>query len=161
MRIYDIDQAIDALLNDVDPETGEILFDPDKLNELQMEKDRKVENLALYIKNTSAEAKAIAVEEQTLEARRKTLERAVDRAKDYLIFVLQGEKFTTPRVAISYRKSTKLELEDSFFEWANEHPDYLRQKAPEANKTAITAALKSGEAIPGAVLVENHSMVIK
>ena len=163
MTIYDIDKQIAALLEaGVDDETGEVLIDTDALEALQMERDTKVENLALAYKNMQAEAKAIKAEEEALAERRKATEAKAERAREYLDFVLAGEKFSTPRVAVSYRKSKKLKLADGFVSWAMEHaPDYLRYKDPEADKTNITAAIKNGVFIPGAELVESQSMTIK
>ena len=45
MTIYEINEEI---LNCIDLETGEII-DIDKLNELQLEKDAKIENVACWI----------------------------------------------------------------------------------------------------------------
>ena len=55
MKLYEIDKAI---LECVDQETGEII-DTEKLSDLQMQKDTKVENIALWIKDLLAEADAI------------------------------------------------------------------------------------------------------
>ena len=47
--LYEIDEEI---LNCVDQETGEII-DPEKLAQLQMDFDKKVEGIALWIKKAS------------------------------------------------------------------------------------------------------------
>lgn len=163
MTIYEIDQEIQRLLDvGIDQETGELLFDSESLEALQLERDAKVENLALAYKNMQAEAKAIKAEEDALSQRRKAAEAKAERARKYLDYVLAGEKFSTSRVAVSYRKSKKLQIEDGFVSWATEHaPDYLRYKDPEADKTKITEAIKNGSVIPGAMLVESHTMTIK
>lgn len=59
MNLYEIDAAIMAC---IDEETGEIT-DPAKLDELDMTRDQKIENIALYIKDLRAEASAIKVDE--------------------------------------------------------------------------------------------------
>lgn len=162
MKIYEINQEIESLLQDVDGETGEIRFDPEKLAELQLERDQKVENLALAVKNLTAEAKAIGEEAEALSKRKKAAEKAAARAKDYLEFVLQGEKFQTAKVAVSYRKSTKVGVEPGFLAWAQENrTDLLRYKNPEADRVAIGAALKNGDEIPYAQFVTETSMTIK
>ena len=51
--LYEIEEQI---LNCVDLETGEII-DEEALANLSMERDTKVENIALWIKNLLAEAK--------------------------------------------------------------------------------------------------------
>lgn len=163
MTIYEIDKEIAAMLEaGIDEETGELLLDTEALEALQMERDTKVENLALAYKNMTAEAKAIREEEKALAGRRDRLEAKAERARKYLDFVLAGEKFSTPRVAVSYRRSTKLELAQDFVEWAQDHAEHLlRYRAPEPNKTEITAVLKAGGDVYGASLVENQTMSIK
>lgn len=54
MTLYEIDKSIEALVNAVDPDTGEITVDNDALDALLMERDTKVENIACCIKNLSA-----------------------------------------------------------------------------------------------------------
>lgn len=163
MKIYEIDAAIEQLIAEsVDEETGEVLIDPQKLEALQMEREKAVENLALYYKNLMAEAEAIKTEEENLAKRRLSTVRAAERAESYLTFVLGGEKFKTPKVQVSYRTSQKVKLDNDFVEWAQVHaPDYLKYREPEANRAAIRAALKSGVQIKGAALEENVNIQIR
>ena len=51
MTLYEID---DAILNCIDEETGEII-DAEQLDKLYMEKEEKLENIALWIKDLKAE----------------------------------------------------------------------------------------------------------
>lgn len=162
MTIYEIDAQIASLLeSSVDEETGEVLVNVEALEALQMERDRKVENLALAYKNLSAEAKAIKAEEDALAKRRKSVENEAERARDYLVYVLGGEKFKSAKVAVSYRSSESVQVDESFIDWAKVyHPDLLRVKA-DADKTAIKAMLKNGEELPYTALVTNTSIQIK
>jgi hypothetical protein len=161
MKIYEIDKEIEALLNEVD-ENGEILFDPEKLDALQMERDRKVENLALAVKNLVATAAAIKAEKDALYERQKATERDAERAKKYLEFVLNGEKFETARVAVSYRSSSRLEVDDGFIAWAKRKAkNLLTIKEPEPNKTAIKEMLKRNEKVPHVQMVTVQNMQIK
>lgn len=160
MRLYEINAALEELLNQQDPETGELTCDLDQLDALMMERDEKLEGLALYVKNADAEAKAIREEEKTLAERRRSLENKAERAKGFLAEQLAGEKFSTPKVAVSYRKSEQVEVSMAFFtEESNER--FLRFKDPEADKTAIKNALKAGETVPGAELVSKTNMILK
>ena len=52
MNLFEIENEI---MNCWDQETGEIL-DSDRLDQLEMERDTKIENIALYIKNLTADA---------------------------------------------------------------------------------------------------------
>ncbi len=158
MNIYQIDEAI---LNLIDPETGEIM-DYDAFVELQMARETKIENMALWIKNLTAEAAAIKAERDALAEREKAAKNRAEGLKKYLAQILNGEKFSTPRVAISYRKSTAVEVDDGFLDWAKKNADqYLRYKEPEVDKTALRDAIKAGQEFEYARLIENQSLQIK
>ena len=160
MKLFEINAALEELLNQQDPETGELTCDLDQLDALMMERDEKLEGLALYVKNADAEAKAIREEEKALAERRRSLENKAERAKGFLAEQLAGEKFSTPKVAVSYRKSEQVEVSMAFFtEESNER--FLRFRDPEADKTAIKNALKAGETVPGAELVSKTNMILK
>lgn len=160
MRLWEIDKAIEDLVSKVDPETGEATFDLEELDALQLQREQKIENLALVIKNYLAEANAIKEEEKNLAARRKATENAAERAKAYLEHVLNGETFKSPKAVVSYRTSQKVEVGEDFFAWAGAS-QYLRVKDPEPDKTALKAAIKEGADIPGVTLEESRSMQIK
>ena len=150
--LYEIDAQIMAC---VDFETGEII-DAEKLEQLQMQFNDKVEGIALWIKNLVAEAKMIKEEKDNLAARQKVCENKAESLKKYLGQALAGEKFKTPKVSISYRKSESVEVADVEFL----SPEYLKFK-PEADKTKIKEALKAGEVVEGAMLVEKNNIQIK
>ena len=97
MTIYEIDNEI---MNCIDMETGEVI-DTDKLNELQMERDAKIENVALWIKELKAEAEAIKNEKQSLAERQRVAESKAESLKNWLAYVLNGEKFKTSKCSIS------------------------------------------------------------
>lgn len=160
MRLYEIDQAIMACL---DLETGEIL-DAARLDELQMERTAKLEGVACWVKNLEAEADAIEKEKKALMQREKVARNKAESLKRWLAEALQGEKLTTAKAAVSYRKSEAVEFvnQDLFVVWAAEsHNDLLTYKQPEPNKTAIKQLLKAGGKLPGAQLVEKRNISIK
>ena len=163
MTIYEIKQEIQALIDSgVDEETGEALFDTEQLEKLEMERDQKVENLVCAIKNLTADSEALKKEEKSLADRRRTIDNKISRAKDYLAFVLNGEKFQSVRASVSYRKNTRLEVDADFVAWALEHDGSLiRMAEPEPDKAAIKARLKAGAEIPHTALIEEQSMIIK
>lgn len=160
--LYEIDQDI---LNCVDDETGEII-DIEKLNALLMEKEKKLENVTLFIKDMKAEAAAVDEEAKKLTARKKTLENKIESLKNWLTFALDGEKLRTPRCYVYQTHSTKVSVADEaelidYFKKTEEPDKFLRFKDPELKLNEIKNALKSGEIIPGAVLEETESIVIK
>lgn len=159
MTLYDINKQIEEAVENgfVDAETGEIL-DDSALNELQMARDEKIENIAIMIKNYKAEAEAIKAEKMNLAARQQTMENRAEWLKRYLASNLDpGEKVSTPRASISWRKSETVEVEDIW-----KIPDqYLKRRDPDPDKTAIKAALKAGEQVTGAMLVTKNNLQIK
>lgn len=159
--LYEINQELINAI-EIDPETGEIT-NLDKVEALEMERNVKIENVALYIKNQKAMADALKAEETSLANRRKTLERRVDRLTEYLANNLNGQAFETPKVAINYRKSVATECDPEFLQWAidNSEIDYLKFKAPEVNVSEVKKALKEGVELPFARLVERQNMSIK
>lgn len=162
MTLYEVDEEIQELLSEVDPETGELITDYAALDALLMEREAKIENIVLFIKNLSSDVRELKAEEAALAERRKKAEKKAERLREYVSHALGGEKFQTPRCCVSFRKSTALELGEGFTEWAKEHADtLLRYKEPEPDKTAIKAALAGGAEIPDAKLVQNTTMTIK
>lgn len=105
MTLYEINTQIAAFLEEnVDPETGEVL-NLETLGDLQLERSVKLENYALATKNLDAEIVAIKLEEDKLKARRERLINTRDKLKSILMDELHGEKISTARVQVSYRKS--------------------------------------------------------
>ena len=158
MTIYEIDEKI---LNCIDLETGEII-DIDKLNELELERDAKIENVACWIKELKAEAEAIKTEKQTLAERQRVAENKAESLKKWLAYALDGQKFKTSKCSISYRKSESVEVtEEGLNNLMKEHDELLTYKAPEPNKKAIKDAIKDGLSVQGVRLECNTSVIIK
>ena len=151
--LYEIDVQI---MECVDFETGEII-DVEKLEQLQMEFNNKVEGIALWIKNLVAEAKMVKEEKDSLAARQKACENKAESLKRYLEQALGGEKFKTSKVSISYRKSESVQVDDM----DKLDDDYLKYAAPAVDKTKIKQALKQGIKLEGVQLVENNNIQIK
>jgi len=163
MKLWDIDAEIASVTEQVNEETGELLPEAlERLEQLMREREDTLEWIALTVKNLSSDAAAIKAEIDNLTARKQAAQRRADKLKDFLQYALQGVKLNTPRVAVSYRKSTALEIDENlFWSFAVDHPEYARRKDPEPEKKAITDAIKSGLDIPGAKLVERTNMTIK
>lgn len=167
MTLYEIDKAIlDAIERGTDPETGEVT-DTSELMALNIERGQKIENIACYIKNLVADASAIKDEIDALAKRKKAAESKAERLKSLLLTALAGDKFETGKCSVSYRRSTAVEIEDacSVVEWAGQDQELfdrlVRVKAPEVNKSAIGAYIKSGHEVPGAKVVERTTVVVR
>ena len=161
MKIWEINQALEALLEQVDPETGELTCDLDALEALTMAREDKIEGIALAIKNMRAEADAIYNEVDVLSKRGRGLKNHADRLAAFLERELDGQKFHTAKVDIGFRATESVNLSEAFMKWALENDKYLRYKDPEPDKTQIKKAIKAGETIPGAEIVRRQSMSIE
>ena len=162
--LYEIKQDI---LDCVDLESGEII-DPDKLDALQMERDEKLEGVALWVKDLAAEAEAVKAEADKLNARRKATENKIAALKGWLITALEGRKLNTPRCKVYQTHSQRVAIvgdEKDLIAWlernAEDPRDYIRYKEPELRKDEIKKALKDGKEIEYAKLEETESVVIK
>ena len=153
MTIFEID---DAILACVDTDTGEII-DESQLNALQMERDAKIEGVAMWKKENDAEATALAEEIKKLTARKNACLNRSESLKRYLAMVLDGQKFKTARVAISYRASESVVVDDI----TQISDEYLKHPEPEASKTAIKDALKAGKAVSGAHLEKSVNLIVR
>lgn len=158
MTLFKIDRELwETMQKAVDPETGEFnenFFE--LIDSLEKAREDKVEGIALRLKNARAEAEAIKAEKLVLASRQATAEANVKRLEDYLAYALQGEKFATARVAVSYRKSEQVVIgEDAVI------PEAYTNIKVTPNKTAIKARLKAGETIPGCEVVSVNNLQVK
>ena len=160
MNIFEINKAI---LDLVDPETGE-LKDYAAFEELQLARDEKIENVAMWVKDLKAQANAIREEEQNLFERRKVLEKKAERLKQYLEMALEGQSFSSPKCAVSFRRSSAVEIEDQdmLVEWAERNGiESMLKKTITVNKKEVANFMKTGIAVPGASAKENWNIQIK
>lgn len=155
MTLYEIDQKIIDLIDD---ETGEIIdSNIGTFEDLVMERNNKIENVALWIKNLRADAEAYKAEAQAFTDRKRTAERKIETLTRLLEITLRGQKFKTDRVQISYRKSDSVQIDKD----AKLPDEYLRHKDPEPDKAALKKALKEGVKIDGVQLKEKQNMQVK
>ena len=164
MTLYEIDHHIAEVFEAaIDPETGEITNSEAwaELEALQMAREDKLENIGCWIKDLNAEAAAIKAEEEALKKRRQSTEKKAESLKGYLAWTLQGEKFKSAKVAISWRRSESAEL-DPGMDPVQLPLKFQRVKVSvDPDKTALKEALKAGEEIPGVKLVEKQNIQIK
>lgn len=157
MTLYEINEAITNFEYDIDPETGEILNAAD-LDNLEMERDEKIENLALWVKDMRKDQKGILEEVANQKDRAERLGRKADSIERYIDMQLQGKPFRTTKCEVSYRKSKRVDIINDML-----IPDiyckYETKRTPD--KTRIRKAIDSGEDIQGAKLIERNNISIK
>ena len=165
--IYPLSEQIELALSQAyDPETGELTIPEEemfqRINQIQMDYEMKLDGIVCEIKNLTADAEAIKAEEDRLAERRKRCESRRDRLKRLMAWLLQGEQWQNSRHKITYRKSSVVVLDDDFVKWAEENaPGLLKQKEPEPRKTEIAAALKAGFFVEHAHMETKTNIQIK
>ena len=160
--LYEINQDI---LDCVDLETGEIL-DTEKLDALQIEREAKLEGVALWVKDLKAEAAAVKEEADKLNARKKALDNKIDGLKNWLLMALDGEKLSTPRCKVYQTHNQRVVIDDEkalvdMFMTSPFGVKFLRVKEPEIDKIALKDSMKQGYEYEYAHLEETESVVIK
>lgn len=153
MTLFEIEQEI---LSCIDMETGEVI-DLEKLDQLEMDRERKIENIALWIKNLLSDAEALKAQKETFANRQKAAENKAESLKKYLNDYLAGKKFSTDKVAISFRKSTAVNITDPL----QIPKEYLKYSDPTIDKAAIKKAITQGSVVGGAEIVESQNIQIK
>ena len=165
MTLYEIDQELAALMDAVDPETGEWTGDTEAWERLSMAREKKIENTALFIKELRGDIAKFKAEIETLQKRQKTLQNKEAWLLDNLRQSLEGEPFETSRVLIRFRnnpESVLLTNETAAINWAKEYaPDILRYKPATLSLNDVKAELKKGTPVPGAELVRTVRMEVK
>lgn len=169
MNLYDIDKRInDTIEFCCDLETGEILDDEtlkNTLDELELSKEEKLTNIAKYIKNLTADAKALQEEKLKFARRQRIAENKIKNLKKYIddfIRNTQGEdfnnfKFKDVNNTISYRKSQSVEIDD--IDKINE--EFLKVEKTVRDKKELAKALKNGLTVDGCHLEEKYSLQIR
>lgn len=163
MKLYDrFTDAETGELCDWKDEDGNVIAPVEdfftQLEALDMERKDVIENLLLGYKNDTAEAEAIKLEISRLQARRKYCENRAERFKVAAADALDGESFTSGKVAVRWTTSRKAASDDE----STAPDEYMRVKVEKKpDKNAIKAAIKSGVDVPGWWIAESKSMSVK
>lgn len=139
--LYELNKAI--ALYEMEFDSDGVWVNEDELDELNLAKDEKIEQLALWVKNLRADIEAFKREEANLKERRNALEKKADNVEDYIALNLDGKKFETTRVKIQWRKTESVVIDDDRLV-----PDELCENTiiRKPNKKIIKARLKQAEA---------------
>lgn len=161
IKLHEIPAALAGMLDliQVDEETGEI--EPATLESVQIASDEKIIATAMYIRRLDALNKATKETIQDLQERVRADSKRIEALKWLITKAMDSLQYTevkSPEVTLRFRKSSSVEITDS-----EALPEQiLRTKTVvEPDKTAIKNALKAGEKIQGAQLVESRNLQIK
>ena len=159
MTLYEINDNITHILSENIDENGEITEQGlEALSALEMAKTEKIEGVALWIKDLTAENEAMKAEIETFRARLKTNEGKIDTLKAWLTTATDGVRFSTPRCQVSFRSSTAVEILDM-----DKIPEGFTRIKTEISpdKTKIKAVLQSGGMVEGARLKNSKNVIVK
>lgn len=175
--LYEIDEALRRLEEYGVDEDGVILSDEEfaKLfDEIHMELDNKIENTLCFAKNLDSDVEAFKKEEKSLAERRVSKEKLSARLKanvDRYIRLLYTDaetgavdlnklneyKFDRPKVKISYRKSSSVQILDET-KIPKEFITIVKDK--KIDKKALKEYLKTHKS-KGACISDNVNIQIK
>ena len=153
MKFYEIDEAIRGC---IDEETGEV--DIDCLEELQCERDKKLEGLALWCIEMSEDEKALKSQIERLTDKLHSVQNKRAQIKDFLALKLNGEKFKTSLVSVGYRKTTSVIIDDIDKLPSEFVTEVVDRKV---DKNALKKAFGEWEYIEGAHIEIGQSVQIK
>lgn len=162
MNLYELTREFESAMANIviDEETGEA-GGFEAVDALDTAFEDKAEAYAVTIKNLLAEAAALKNERDNMKAREDAVKRRAEALKKHLadsMTAVGKDKIETAKAALSFRKSKQVSIVNDVLV-----PDDLCivkiDRKPD--KTAIGKLLKSGEAVPGAELVENMNLQVK
>lgn len=123
----------------------------------------KAQNVAFMVRNLEVAADAIKAHREHQKEREDAIRRRADSMRAYLARCMEAcgiEKIEGPGIALSFRKSSAVVINEPGLI----PPQFMRVKPappPEPDKTAISAAIKVGEEVPGAHIESRRSLQIK
>lgn len=169
MTLYQLNAEFEELYNllcdlpDDDEEALEAYYTT--LEGIQGEIDQKMENIACFIKQLNADAAALKAERDAIEARLKAKQHKADRLKAMLQDALVNaglKRLEMPKAKISLRQNPpSVIITDLGAVAASAYIKPRVIKEADVDKTAIKAAIQSGEDVPGAELESKTSITIK
>ena len=163
MKFSAIQQEIAAMLEvadeDLSPEQQSAM--DQYLNDLAGQEANKVDAFAAFVREQAARAEFLKAEAQRIASKGRAIERRLDGLKNHYLRIMQAHGLS--RVAgatytLSTRKSSRVDVPD-----VSALPEAYRVTKTETtpDRKAIAAAIKAGEVVPGASLVEGVSLQIR
>lgn len=157
--LYEIDERLKDLMSRaiiteegvVDSESGEVL-NAELLNDLQMEKTEKIDNIGCFIKNLLDDAASYEKEAAWQQDRAKRARKKAEWLTAYLSgHIERGKKFVTNHCEMKWHKSDSVDI----FDFDAIPKEYIKIKTKvdtSADKIAIKKAINAGEAVSGAAI---------
>ena len=164
MRLYELEEeeeAIEIFMDEWAAEhDGDITDFPlnDEMKFLEEERDKKLLNVGVWIKDLLADAAKFKTEIATLQWRKRVMENKAEKLKGFISYHLKdGEKLKDSRCDIGWRLSAQLILDVPVEALP---PEYIRTKI-EPDKTSLKNLVKIENDCTYAHLEENYNLQIK
>jgi hypothetical protein len=163
--MYEISREAMDIVSALEENEGELNPDIESALRInQNELQEKSINYAYAIKTVSNDVDAISEEIKRLQALKKAKDNTIQRLKDTVVNAMQIyglEKVETPTLKLSIRRSEAVIIDDIFTK-VNPEGYYMTEKITYTpDKTMIKEAIKRGENIEGARIIENYNLQIK
>ena len=157
--LEEIANMLDVNEADLDSIQQEVM--QEYLDELASQESDKVDAFAAFVKEQAARAEYLKTEGQRIAAKGRSIERRLDGLKSHYLHIMQAHglsRIAGATYTLSTRKSSRVDVPDVFA-----LPEAYRVTKTETtpDRKAIAAALKAGEVVPGASLVEGVSLQIR
>ena len=168
MRLYQINEEIRSMIEmledgvvSFEDENGEMAYVFDKINVLELDRRKKLEDIALMIEELEAGQEELKNRAKTLSERSARMGKRAEYLRDYIITsmeLFQDKKIEGELTTLTISKRDKVVIDDE----NKLPPDFFREKVTyEPDKKKIADALKNNEVVDGARLVKNPSLTIK
>lgn len=148
----------------VDTETGEVRRIADVLDELQLSRKDKIDNIVRFIKNLRSNSEAAMTEADILMKRANRFDKKAEQMESYLLSQLGDcKKLETPLYTLKVRvsKSTCCPTDEEAIQRLPEGFWNIKTTVKVTpDKKAIKAALEKGEKLEGCSIVENRRLSI-
>lgn len=164
--LYEINKNIEAIMDrmftEVDEETGEVKAEiVEELQNLQEEREQKLDNIGAMIKNLASDVEAMKAEKSALDNRIKQKQKRIEWLKGYVTSDLLSndqKRFETARVVFSFRESTAVDIPD---ETVIPKKYFIKKTEVRLDREGIGRLLKEGQEIRGASLIKKQNLQVK
>ncbi len=168
MKLYEIDDGIRNMIDLLEggavafeDENGEMQYITDTLNKLQIDRKKKLENIALAVEEIEAAADIIKERSKKLSERSKCAQARAERLREYIAHSMEAfgdKRIDGDMCQLTIRKSDRVVVDEELLP-----SEYWRVKpaVEEVDKVKIANELKLGKVIEGARLEKSTSVQIK
>lgn len=159
MKFYEINQQIQAIVENADPVTGEV--DMMALVSLELEKEEKLNGILFYVKSQEVYQIGLDAEIQRLKKIQTVMENRRERLLSFILGQMQidGEK---ERVFGAYKATIKQNPPSVIVDNEEAIPAKFKTQviSEKIDKMAIKEAIKSGDEVAGARLESKNRISI-